>query len=154
MSHIAEYGCSLTKVDPELLKKAMELVARNRGGKVTATVDSVDERDNVSQWHGKKIFSAIRTKDLPQGVGIILDNNGKPTYAYDKLYVAEKTTNFVRNATFHKLAKQSEDEMNAIKAEVEKTYKTLAVAVALNKMGYSVNTQSGDRATLITGEKP
>ncbi len=153
MSHIAEYQCSLNKVDPELLKKAMEMVAKNRDGKVTATVDSVDERDNVAEWHGKKIFGAIRTKDLPQGVGIILDKNGKPTYAYDKLYVAEKTTNFVRNSTFHKLAKQSEDEMHAIQAAVERTYKTLAIGVALKKMGCDVSVQSSDRATIITGEK-
>jgi hypothetical protein len=153
MSHIATYAATLTTVNQDLLKKAMEIVMQRIGGTFSESVDSMDERDNVKVWLGKKIFAAIRTKRLPQGVGIILDEKGKPAYVYDKLYVAERTTNFVRNDIFLKLARESEAEFEAITKEIELTYKALAIAHALKALGYHVESETVESGIAIQGEK-
>jgi len=60
----------------ENLKRAMEIVIKNRGGEFdTAYSDNEGMR--------KECFLAIRTGDFPRGVGVQVDPDGQVTFHYD-----------------------------------------------------------------------
>ncbi|MBI3633718.1 MAG: hypothetical protein HY226_05520, partial [Candidatus Vogelbacteria bacterium] len=90
MSHIAEYKCALAGVNLNLLKMALDAVASQlEGGRVSDTVDSYSYTKNLKEWEGKEVFASIRSKNLPQGVGIHIDAKGKIKFLVNVNYLAE-----------------------------------------------------------------
>ena len=158
MSHIAEYGSYLNGVDRDLFMQALMTVAESEGVPLAQDIDSYDEGDNVSSWEDQELLCAIRTKDLPQGLGVYLqvDDAGKlkPVFVADKLWLAETTTGLNRDdVRFSALEKASENGMQRLQAAVEKTYVALAYAVAMAKLGYKVQSTASEGAYIMRGTK-
>ena len=155
MSHLAVAGCAIENVDLDLFKKTLAVVAEKFGGKIGDSVDGYDEGKNVKTWGGKKILASIRTKNLPQGIGFVLEK-GKLTFVCDKLCDAETVTHLNRgDSRWGPLEKKSAKEFGDLKDAIEKTYILLGVAESLEEMGSdnitsSENSDNGDY--LIQGE--
>ncbi len=154
MSHIAACECTLGKIDMGVFQEAIALVAKAMGGRVGDGIDSYDEGKNVKTWAGKKIIASIRTKDLPQGIGFILEKTGKISYVTDKLYEAETVTGLNRSdARFNPLMKKSEKGFSALQSGIEEVYTLLAVQGALKALGYEISDVRKDEGmTIVQGE--
>ncbi len=133
MSHIAKYTTDLVGIDTDLCRKAMEVLAKKFGGEVSTTVDASHEGLNMSSWKGRKIVAAVRTRNLPSGLGVIREADGKPSLVADPYGRAR--------------------EVDLLKAEFLKTYRTLAIAVAMKGLGYDVLASASGGTTVIKGEK-
>ena len=132
MSHIAQYSASLKGVDRDLLKKALDVIAKKFHGKIGSTVYSMYEKD-VSEWDGKKILASIKTKELPDGLGLALDKNNNLTFVGESAH----------NSSARKEVIQ----------EIEYVYKILAHSKVLGDLGYSIQPTSTESGTLLEGEK-
>lgn len=72
----------LGRVDQELLKKALELIAEELGIKVSGYVEN-GFGNRLTSWDGNKILGSLITRDLPRGIGVGLDKNGELIFVGD-----------------------------------------------------------------------
>lgn len=83
MSHVERCKSKLSVgIDAELLQKAIAVTTNECGGSVDTTIDSRYQGRNLSRFNDKQFFSTIRTKQAPEGVGILL-SQGQLEYARD-----------------------------------------------------------------------
>ncbi len=134
MSHVAKYETTIGKngcVNEALLKKAIEFAAKELEGEVSGTFDSRHQGKNLPSFEGKPLLASIRTKDMKEGMGVILTK--------------DKKIQFVHDLDGNRSAFQK------AQASVERNYKTLALAVALQKINYKTEVVSANGLTVITG---
>lgn len=83
MSHLNRYKAKLDiGIDAELLQKAIAVTAHECDGFVGTTIDSRYQGRNIVKMSGQKFLSTIRTKQVPEGVGVLL-SQGQLEYAGD-----------------------------------------------------------------------
>lgn len=137
MSHVAKYETTIGKngcVNETLLKKAVEIAAKEMGGEVGNSYDGRYEGKNLKAFQGQSIMQSIRTKEMPEGMGVILTKDKKIQFVHD----LDGNTTAFRKA----------------QVSVEKNYRTLAIAVAVKNMGYNVHTNThANGSVVITGEE-
>ena len=134
MSHVAQYETTIGKngcVNESLLKKAIEFAAKELEGEVSGTIDARHEGKNLTAFRGQPFLSSIRTKDMKEGMGVILTKEKKIQFVHD----LDGNT-----AAFKKA-----------QASVERNYKTLAFARAVQIMNYKVDIANSGGRTIITG---
>ncbi len=149
MSHTSVYTASIPYVAPptasigtsvgtighvneELLKEAIKFAAKELGGEVSGTFDARHKGKNLSSFNGKPLLASIRTLDMKEGMGVILTKDKKIQFVHDDY----------GNVTALEKAKTS----------VDRNYKTLAIATAMNKMGYCVALETLDSGhRVLTG---
>ncbi|MBI2449956.1 MAG: hypothetical protein HYV47_00295 [Candidatus Nealsonbacteria bacterium] len=125
MSHIAVYKTTLGEVNTDILKKTLEILALEETG--------IEIRDYIedyygkkhSSWEGNKIIGAIFSRQLQKGVGVSVDKQGHLVFISHELGPA-----------FEK-----------IKARIEHIYKVVALAIALQNMGYEI--QADEKMTTL-----
>ena len=116
MSHVGSYATGLSAlVVPELLLKTIQSVAAELKGKLV--LDS-KVKDYSGQAMGTKCRWAIFCKDMPNGLGIMLDANKPPEFVAD-VYGKEK-------------------QFDAIRNRIKQVYVALAAAEAAKRLGYPV----------------
>lgn len=132
MSHIAKYGTALRGVNPQLMRSALEVVAKKFGGQISKSVADYSGHQ-VKDWDGSEIFLALKTDKLPSGVAVVLDEKNNPSFVA--------------------LVDQGGSAIAELRKEIEFTYKTLAVHAALDQLGYKVSPNSFESGVLLEGEK-
>ena len=131
MSHIETNKSKLTSINKELLMKALEIVAKKLGGRVSPTVTDYNSRE-LSHWEGDKIIASVKTDAVKRGVGLIV-KNGVVKFVGDD-YGVQKAYGELKN-------------------EIESTYKKLALILALSEEGFDTQVADINIGTLITGVK-
>lgn len=131
MSHIATYAASLGQVNENLLKQALEIVAQKFGGKVTTSVQDYYGQ-NLTQWNGSPVLAGIQTPSVKRGIGITMKNG---------------TLQFVGDSY------GCESKFSELRAEIELTYKKLALAKALRESGYEIEVAANVAGTIFQGSK-
>src|SRR3989338_6820155 len=117
MSHIATYAASLGQVNHDLLKQALEIVAKKLGGKVTSSIEDYYGK-TLTEWNGSPIIAGIQTPSVNRGIGVTMKNG---------------TVQFVGDSY------GCESKFRELRSEIEVTYKKLALAKALKECGYEVD---------------
>lgn len=136
MSHNEVNKSRLTSVNETLLKKCLEILAQKLKGKIAPTFSDYSGNE-ISEWMGDKIIAAIKTSEVPRGIGIIL-KGGKLQFIGDGYGVS---------SAYNKLKFQ-------IESTYESTYRQLGAIFVLSEMGYMVETpQRIGSKTLIKAEK-
>ncbi len=133
MSHAASYASGfMSGVDREMLKLAIDcVVALELEGHRAVCESSIRSYDEgvVRKWNGHPLFAAIRTDDLPQGLGVYFRDDGVPEFVVDKLWEAETVTHLNRlDRRFAPLEKRSAEAFNRLTEEIQAQYMQLAVA--------------------------
>jgi hypothetical protein len=116
----------------EILRLACEKATRDHRGVVSRSY-----RDNRGQVHQSLI--AVETSDFPQGVGILLQKDGRIVFCYDT-YAGDR------------------EVAEAICRQIRQTYVTIALLRSLQHIGFDLDTSerdisSLDRAVVISGKK-
>ena len=119
MSHVEKCKASLGTVNKDLLEATLKVVCEIYGVELAQTIDSKYQGANLQTYNGNKFIAAIRTKNCPEGVGVMITNDGKLEFAYDY--------------DGHRSAQR--EIMDAI----DKNYKALAIGLALQKTGFKVH---------------
>ena len=136
MSHAAKYESSIGKngcVNETLLRKAVELAAKEMDGTVGDSFDSRNRGTNQKSFDGQSLLNSIRTKSMPEGMGVILGKDGKLNFVHD--------------------LDGNQSAFKKVQACVEKNYRTLGIAVAVRNMNYSVSTHTLENGSVfINGE--
>jgi hypothetical protein len=123
MSHIAKYAAKLKKVNPALMKKAMEIIAKKKGGTMGT---EVREYRNA---YPEKVDCSIEYPGMERGFGANFTDGG---------------VEFVGDSY------QKEKEWGKLETQVQNMYKALGTAAAARKKGYSVKIQEvGDEIKVI-----
>jgi len=131
MSHIATYAASLGQVNENLLKQALEIVAKKFGGQV---VDSIKDYygKNLTSWDGSPITAGIQTPSVKRGIGITM-KNGILQFVGDNY--------------------GCENKFSELRKEIELTYKKLALAKALKESGYEIEVAANAAGTIFQGRR-
>lgn len=133
MSHIATYAASLVQVNENLLKQVLEIVAKKFGGKVTTSIQDYYKK-NLTQWDGSPILAGIQTPSVKRGIGITMKKeNG--------------TLQFVGDSY------GCESKFSELRAEIELTYKKLALAKVLRESGYEIEVAANAVGTIFHGRR-
>lgn len=132
MSHIATYGTQLKGVNLDLLKSAFEAVAAKHEVKLSKSITDY-YGNQVTTWDGSKIVAAIKTDQIPQGVAVVLDAKNNPSFVA--------------------LTDQGRKAVTDLQKEVENAYKALATVIALQQLGYRVNSKRVDGGIVSEGER-
>jgi len=117
MSHVAQYQCSLTKVDLVILKKVLDFLAKKLNGKV---VDKIKDYygNEVKEWEGKKLIGAITTPNVPKGIGIIANDDNTISFVGDSYRCSQ--------------------DFNELRKNIEFTYKQMALVIKMVEKGARV----------------
>lgn len=127
MSHISLLQTEIQEnVDKDLLIEAVKLTAEELNGEITSFVSDRYGRYYKS-YRGTKILIAIKTKEVPYGVGIGLEGK-KLVFIGDD----EDLSEFERICDL-----------------IKRKYLELAVLIALKKRGYSIKTRKIEEGTQI-----
>lgn len=125
MSHIAITKVQLKNPDPQLLKKTVAQLAKELNGSVvTEIVDYNGRKENVPL--------ALKTPKIFRGVGILIDENGEVKFKGDFWHYQK--------------------EIQKLKKQLTQSYTSLAVQVALKKMGYKIKQQKRENKIYIFAE--
>lgn len=125
----------MTSVNETLFKKCLEMLAKNVGGQVSTTFSDYYGKE-MSSWNGNKIIAAIKTPQVPRGIGMIV-RDGKLEFVGD---------NYGVTTAYSKLKFQ-------IESIYETTYRQLGLIQSLSEMGYEVDVQKLSLGHLIKGIK-
>lgn len=118
MSHVEKCTAKLGIINKDLLEAALKVVCEGLGVQLCYSIDSKYVGKNLSSYNGTKFLAAIRTDSCPEGVGVMINPEGKLEFAYD--YDGHRTA--------------QKEIMNAI----DGNYKALAIGIALQKTGFKL----------------
>lgn len=107
---------SLGKINAELLKKALKVIAQEE--KIKASSSFKDYYGNSqTAYEGNEILGALATEKLPRGIGIFIDKEGYLNFAGDPYNCKE--------------------EYEKMKARIVFTYQKLCIILAYQAVGYT-----------------
>lgn len=125
MSHFSICKVKIKNPNIELLKQAVEFLAKELNGEIV---------DKIFDYYGKEMTDfiiAIKTEKIFRGVGVKIEN-GEVKLVGDFYQVHSAIDNFQKNLV--------------------KTYTSLAVANSLKSMGYNVQMQKSKEKVVIYAE--
>ena len=113
MSHNRLCPTKLGRVNQDLMKSAFDIVAKQKGGKVTDSITNYIGHDR------QKVDIALEYPGMERGVGMRFDANGVPSFYGDPW--------------------GKEDEWNEITNQISKSYKTLGIMNAAKRRGFTID---------------
>jgi len=119
---------TLTQVNTDILKKALEVIALELGIKVRDYIEDYYGSKHYT-WSGNKIIGSLFTKELTRGIGVTVDKEGKLA--------------FVGNSDGCK------EDFNKMKDKIEFTYKVIALVIAAQESGCEVTVTQNNDVTVI-----
>ena len=117
MSHISQSTSKITAVDTDTLAATLRYVAKLQNVEMTDYIKNYNG-GTQKEWKGNKVLGALIAKDVPRGIGVSVDSNGKMIFIGDDYGY---TTGYAK-----------------LKTAIEQGYREIAIAVTLKEMGYAV----------------
>jgi len=118
MSHVEKCKATLGIVNKSLLEATLKVVSESFGVVLSQSIDSKYRGKNLTSFDGNTFLASIRTKNCPEGVGIMLTSKGELEFAHDY--------------DGHRAAQK--EIMDAI----DHNFKVLALGIVLQKVGFPV----------------
>ncbi len=132
MSHINMYNCLLKGINKELLDKVLKYFAQQNNGKIVTTINDYSGK-KYAEWDGRPIIGAVKTSAVPRGVGVIINNGGKPQFVGDSY--------------------NHEQAFDDLVLSIQNTYITLARLMYLSQAGYQIDSWEKNNICVVQGIK-
>lgn len=125
MSHVATYKTRILNPHLDLLRTVFAAVAARHDGKVTEQIKGYFKADD------REVTIGLTTPDFPRGLGVTVGDDGALEFICDPYAF--------------------EGRVEELKAEIIRTYQSVAVSRVLAALGYTVTSDSNAHGTLVEG---